>query len=756
MKRPLAVTGFVYLAASAAAVFLGQSALIPVGAALLFCAAFSLKCTRLRMGGIVPLVLITSLAAFVSVGVYTASSVTPVQGLSGQQVIIEAELCDLPYQRYDQYYYTVNARELKARDGTLYHDVKLLLYCDEPLDAAPYDIIKTEVRLSARQNSYDNAKGIIYRAYLPYPQVASVNVPESRPLNYYALKLRYHVLERIDSLLPEEQADFVKAFLLGDRYSLSDETVSVLRSAGLSHIIAVSGLHVTIITYLLMILLSGVLRLKKRTSALICVLALLLYMALTGFTPSVVRAGIMHLVVLLCTAFFRRSDPMAALGLSLLVILIAKPYAAADISLLLSFSATLGILMAQKPMSEYISGRLFPSPEHRSIRRKSFIRTAGMFLIDAITVSFSAVLFSLPVTILYFRQIPVYGVLSSLLTVLTVPLLMGSVLLMLLFSMTTVLGALASPFAFIAGILTGQILSVAGLVSRLLFSQVSLYYRFVPVWVVFCVVLASALYLRKDKRHRVRIFALTALLTFVSGCTASLISQRDAVSIYVPHVGQGITAVIRDGDKTVVLACGGEKTYTTEAVDCIRYSPSDKISYLLLMNKNGSVSGYAARLMTEFGVETAGIYDEERFSDEVRAGLETCGRVLSFSSAEGKESCVEIGHCRIESLREKGVCAVRLIVKNYRLLLCCDGTDCGRLPQEWLVNDMLIVHGELKNTGLLSYDTLIISDREKYSDITYRELDGDRVLRTYEDGNISFRLRGEDQLIEMRERNWLS
>ena len=117
MKRPLAVTGFVYLAASAAAVFLGQSALIPVGAALLFCAAFSLKCTRLRMGGIVPLVLITSLAAFVSVGVYTASSVTPVQGLSGQQVIIEAELCDLPYQRYDQYYYTVNARELKARDG---------------------------------------------------------------------------------------------------------------------------------------------------------------------------------------------------------------------------------------------------------------------------------------------------------------------------------------------------------------------------------------------------------------------------------------------------------------------------------------------------------------------------------------------------------------------------------------------------------------------------------------------------------------
>ena len=158
MKRPLAVTGFVYLAASAAAVFLSQGILLSVGAVVLLCAAVSLKSARLRKTGVVPLVLITVLAAFVSVGVYTSSKVVPTEKLAGKPVIIEAEITDLPYRQNDRYYYSVNAKTLKSRDGKVYNDVRLLVYSDEPLDASPSDIITADVRLSAK-NRFSSSTG---------------------------------------------------------------------------------------------------------------------------------------------------------------------------------------------------------------------------------------------------------------------------------------------------------------------------------------------------------------------------------------------------------------------------------------------------------------------------------------------------------------------------------------------------------------------------------------------------------------------
>ncbi|MBQ9460362.1 MAG: ComEC/Rec2 family competence protein [Clostridia bacterium] len=754
MKRPLAVTGFVYLAASAAALFLNSKLLLFVGAAVLLCIAVSLKSVHLRKNGVVPLVLITVFAALVSVGVYTSSKVTPTEKLAGKSAVIEAELTELPYMQNDRYYYSVNARTLKSRDGKIYHDVKLLVYCDEPLNASPSDIITADVRLSATKNSYDISKGIIYRAGLPYPRVTRVSPQENKPLYYYVLMLRQLVCEKIDSLLPQDTAAFVKAFLLGDSHSLDGDTLNSLRTAGLSHIIVVSGLHVSVLVNLLMMLFIKLLRLKKRTSLLICGVIILLYMALAGFPPSVVRAGIMHLVVLLCAYIFRRSDPMAALGLSLLIILAAKPYAATDISLLLSFSATFGILVSQKPMAAWINARLFTA-QKSSVRRRSIILSAGRLIADVITVTISAVVFSLPVTIIYFRQVPLYGVLSSVLVAFTVPVLMVSVLLMIVIGFLSVFAA--ASFSYLTVALTRQILFTAKTVSELPFSRVTFYYSFVPMWVGLCVILAAALYLQRNMRFRVRIFALSAALTFVFSLTADYFIRQDAVSIYIPDTGQGVTVMLSCGDTSALLACGGDYTFINDTANEIRTRSSERVSYLLLLDKDRKISSFAERLLSDIHVDTAGVYDPDSFNEGVREALRKCSRVISFSSLDGTVRVMETGGFRIESLRKYKTCAAFVRVKNMSILLCCDGTDCEDLPGEWRSADMLIVNGELKNTALLHYDILVISDGEKYSDITYRELDTAAVVRrTYEDGSVTIKLDRNNHLTEVRESNWLS
>ncbi len=755
MKRPLAVTGFVYLAASAAAVFLGQGALLPIGAVLLLCFAVSLKSAYLRKNGNVPLALAAALAAFVSVGAYTAAKITPVANLAGKPAVIEAELTDLPYEQNGRFYYSVNAKSLRSRDGKLYHDVKLLVYCDEPLNVSPSDIIAADVKLSASQNIYDISKGVAYRARLSYPQTAAIRPQEDKPIYYYPLMLRRLVCEKTDMLLPQNEAAFAKAFLLGDSHSLDSGTLESLRIAGLSHVIVVSGLHAAIIVHLIMLLFTGLLRMKKRTAALICIAVLVLYMALAGFPPSVVRAGIMQIVMLICALIFRRSDPVAALGLSLLVILAAKPYAAADISLLLSFSATFGIITAQKPMSAWINGRLFPVQKGKNIRRRSFIISAGRSLVDIITVTLSAVLFSLPVTILYFRQVPLYGVLSSLLVTFTLPLLMGSILLMLV--MGYLLPILAAPFSYITMILIRQILFSAEMVSGLPFARVELYYSFVPLWVVLCAALAAALYFQRKMRFRVRLFALAAVLTFIFGYTADYFIQKETVTVFVPDTGQGVTALVRYGDTSVVLACGGDRSFMNDTVSEIVKRSYGKADHLLLLGRDRSVSSFAERLLNELDVYTAGVYDAESCSDGVRESLKGCSQVFGFNAVDGKIHDVETGGISIESLRKYKACAVFVRVKGLRILLCCGGTDCAYLPEEWRSADILIVNGEQENTDLLGFGTLIISDSEKYSDITYRELYGAAaVRRTYEDGSITLRLDRNDHLTEVRESNWLS
>ena len=739
MKRPLAVTGFVYLAASAAAVFLGQGVLLPAGAVMLLGLAMSLKCSRTRRNGAVPLALITALAAFAAVGLYNNAKIVPAEKLAGKQAVINAELCELPYQRYGQYYYTVNALELKSRDGSILHDVKLLVYADEPLEFSPSDIITADVRISRTHNSYDRSKGIIYRAFLPYPQTVRLHEQEHKPLYYYILKMRYGICQRIERLLPDEEAAFVKAFLMGDSYSFDDDTVSSLRAAGLSHIIVVSGLHVAVIVNILMLLFVRIMRMKKRRAAVICSAVLLLYMAVSGFSPSVVRAGIMQIIPMLCAFAFRRSDPFAALGAALLMILIAKPYAAADISLLLSFSATLGILLIQRPMAVRISKGLFRVSRGR--RKNRLLISAGAVILDAFTVTLSAVIFALPVTVLYFRQVPAYSVVSSMLTSFALPFLMGSVLIMLVLDISFVLSFLAVPAAFVTGLLTRQILFTADIVSGLPFAYIQLYWGFVPLWVILCAALAAVLYLRRNMRHRIRLFALTAALTFMVGYAANYLVQRDTVTILVPQVGQGVTVMIRNGNDSFVIACGGENSYTQSAVHELCLGSEKSIEYLLLPGKDKEVSRFAENILRDISVDAAGIYDERSYSASVRQALDKCGKVLRYNANDGKIRSIGQDGCVIESLRAYRICAVYVHIKSCRVLLCCDGTDCAGLPEEWLSTDILIVNGELKNTGLLSYDTLIISDREKYSDITYREIDSDgSALRTYMDGSITLKI----------------
>ena len=135
----------------------------------------------------------------------------------------------------------------------------------------------------------------------------------------------------------------LSALLLGERDYLPDQLRLDFKRIGISHILALSGMHLAILSFGIDKLLS-VLYIKKKTRLLTTSLFVLLYMALTGFSVSVVRAGIMLIVSSYLFLLSRGRDSMTSLGIAVFIICLFKPYAIFDISLWLSALATLGII----------------------------------------------------------------------------------------------------------------------------------------------------------------------------------------------------------------------------------------------------------------------------------------------------------------------------------------------------------------------------------------------------------------------------
>lgn len=200
-------------------------------------------------------------------------------------------------------------------------------------------------------------------------------------------------------------AAFVTAELTGDRGGLSVADETAMSQAGLSHLFAVSGLHCAFLVSLLGLLLGS----RRRLSAGVSMAVLAFYMLVVGLSPSVVRACIMQAFVLAAPLFKRDSDGLTSLGAALLVILLANPFAAGSISLQLSFAATLGLV--------WLSPKLYRNLSRFYTGTSRAVRWAVNFLCANMSASVSALVFTIPLTAIYFNILTLTAPISNLLAV---------------------------------------------------------------------------------------------------------------------------------------------------------------------------------------------------------------------------------------------------------------------------------------------------------------------------------------------------
>ena len=250
-----------------------------------------------------------------------------------------------------------------------------------------------------------------YRAYLAEKGVglqAFVKPGEVRILYHgrppsLLARMRAAIARQLDLALPtSKEAAVAKALLLGDKGSLDDETRDTYARTGAVHVLAVSGLHTGVIAQLIVALLMLFRRgINRYVRLALLAAALFAYAALTGFSPSVMRSGVMFGALFAGQVLRLETNPFNSLGLSATIILFVEPYLLFSLGFQLSFAAVAGILAFYPTLRKWFAS------EYWALSK----------LGDLTAVSIAATLATAPITAYHFHQFPVYFIVSGIFAV---------------------------------------------------------------------------------------------------------------------------------------------------------------------------------------------------------------------------------------------------------------------------------------------------------------------------------------------------
>ncbi len=373
-----------------------------------------------------------------------------------------------------------------------------------------------------------------------------ITTAEKIPLHDYPTVAAKAVRERITALFSADTEGFLRALLTGDRSGLTYETKNQMSLAGISHVVAVSGLHVSLIAGAVLLLCFR----RRRLAAVVGISAMLFFAAMLGFPASVVRAVVMHAVLLLAPLFRRENDAPTSLGFALLLLLIANPWAIANVGLQLSFGATAGILLFTEPLLRWMERRFLPETFRKKHPRLSSL-ARGLFSVQA--MSLGATVFTLPLVAAYFGTVSLIAPVTNLLLLTLIGYLFtfgcAAVLLSFLWR------PLGAALAWVLDWGVRLVLRVIGALSRIPFAAVYTQSDYICLWIAgFYVLLAIFLLGRCRCKH---VFCGAVAATLACAVAFSMLPGNAALTFTALDVGQGQCLLLQPGGLTVVVDCGG-------------------------------------------------------------------------------------------------------------------------------------------------------------------------------------------------------
>ena len=333
---------------------------------------------------------------------------------------------------------------------------------------------------------------------------------------------------------------------------------------------------------------------RSRTIRSVSNSLLTFYALLTGASPSVVRSCIMAIFVLLAPLLRRDSDPITSLSAALLVILLQNPFAAASISLQLSFSSVAGLLLVSPRLYQTLLG----SKTHGRVYR---------FLAASFSATIGALVFTTPLTAAYFNMLVLIAPVSNLLCLYAAAGAFISGIVSVGLGMAS--SALGSLLGLAPQALVWYILKAVHLLSQIPGHAVYFSNPYLKYWLLYVYLLFSAAWLiRSGDRRKYALAAGLAAGTLVLTLRAGALRYGDGtLDVQVLEVGQGQCVLVYSGGSCTLVDCGSANSWYdpgTIAADTLYSMGCGRLEHLVLTHYDTDHISGVETLLSRIDVET--------------------------------------------------------------------------------------------------------------------------------------------------------
>ena len=532
------------------------------------------------------------------------------------------------------------------------------------------------------------------------------------------IKLKNRVIKHVNSY---KDSTYLYAFILGKTELISDEVLTSYRENGISHLFALSGLHVSIFSSILLFILKK-LRFKEILNYVLIFIFLLLFSFITGFSPSILRATLLFFLLGINKVFYLNIRTLDILYLVFIILVIINPFIIYNLSFILSFTAAFFLIFS----SDLLKGK--------------------NYFVSLFKVSLLSYFASLPLSIYYFGYTNLLG---TILNLVFVPLVSFVVFPL------TLLTFIISKFYSILNITTNLLESLS-----LLFNKFKIIIYFPRINLIFVFIYLSILMLYIKFKKKICLYLIIVLLIFFKIRPY----MDNNTYIYYLDVGQGdsILVVTPHLNKTILIDTGGivsfNKNYKSnivknKTIPFFRRIGINRVDYLFLTHGDYDHAGEANELLSNFCVKKVFINKGNINNIEKKINNKEVLRLKNFV----------IDNIKVNSLNnnvfnnENDDSTILLFnIYDYKFLFM---GDASIKTEEYLLNNYILPNVDILKVGHHGSYTSTSTDfinviKPKYSVISVGEnnmykhpnksvldiLDNTKLFRTDVDGTIEVKI----------------
>ncbi len=588
MKRPLPFV----LCFLCAGILIGQYLFSIVGIVLFFALAF-LICLYIfvkdRYAPIFATLIFSVLAVFL-----TRNSLLPkslaVEGLVNQTVAVTGKVADVGYTRSGYLKIILSTSQFEGREK-IPAKMRIIAYL------RPNDSVRVGETVALRGNLLPLEKKRTHGGYDEFSYLRSRKVeykmlPNEVELIHTAKESLHHEIKYIfssifDETLPIEEAGIAKAVILGDRSTIGNETKDLYKDSGIYHLLAISGLHISILALALSRIFNVLL--NERASALVVLAILCVYCIFTGSSVSTVRAVVMFGVYAFGLLLFKESDLISSTAFACIMLLLYEPLYLFDVGFQLSFSSVFGIAYISESLSRFVSGLI-----KKEIKQGSVLET---------TVSTASVLLgNSPVVCAYTYFFTPYALLANIIILPTASVIVA------FGALVCFVGSINSqlPFVFSKVIfyMLGAYKLIAQLFVSLAFSKILTGRPPILFFIAYYVLVGAFVYWQSSGNTKVgfkRKCFFLALAGFLGLMSVSAILPKPFELGVLDGSGQRSFVITKGGSATLINL--GDEDYINNVDVYLNYRGINKIDCLIFTDLNAVYMQSALELVEKRNIE---------------------------------------------------------------------------------------------------------------------------------------------------------